>query len=220
MSDTMSFLTGAAFAGVAVLFMIKGGGNINATNLPSAQPLPISPNNPYETPYNPYVTAPPTPITTSPPLNSPNYQQQQLELVQIRPMIEQQRSEIEQLKVQMQNQQLLIDSLTSQVDGKILPSWENPESTIANPEQPEIQQQDNKLVSGIIWALGGIAITMSGGVVVLGALALLLRQQRPPRTTYVVQNPYNSLPPSVSPRRRSEFVQPQYEDRRIDQMDY
>ncbi|NEO97333.1 MAG: hypothetical protein F6K58_01165 [Symploca sp. SIO2E9] len=219
MSDTMSFLTGAAFAGVAVLFMIKGGDNLSATNLPSTQPLPVSPNNPYETPYNPYLTPPPTSTTASPNLNSPNYQQQ-LELAQIQPMLEQQRTEIEQLKVQMQNQQLLIDSLTSQVDAKSLPSWENPESAIANSAQPEVQQQDNKLVSGIIWALGGIAITMSGGVVVLGALALLLRQQRPPRTTYVVQNPYNSLPPSVSPRRRSEFVQPQYEDRRIDQMDY
>ncbi|NET52728.1 MAG: hypothetical protein F6K09_29845, partial [Merismopedia sp. SIO2A8] len=166
----------------------------------------------------------PTSTTASPTFTPPNYQQQ-LELAQIQPMLEQQRTEIEQLKVQMQNQQLLIDSLTSQVDNKSLPSWENPESAIANSgiassAQPEIQQQENKLVSGIIWALGGIAITMSGGVVVLGALALLLRQQRPPRTTYVVQNPYNSLPPSVSPRRRSEFVQPQYDDRRIDQMDY
>jgi hypothetical protein len=35
MSDGMAFLTGAAFAGVAVLFMLKGGTNIGATNIPS-----------------------------------------------------------------------------------------------------------------------------------------------------------------------------------------
>jgi hypothetical protein len=51
------------------------------------------------------------------------------------------------------------------------------------------------MLSGIVWALGGMAITISGGVVVVGALSLLSRQQRPGRTTYVVQQPYNALPP-------------------------
>ncbi|MGQ4648908.1 hypothetical protein [Lyngbya aestuarii] len=221
MSDSMAFLTGAAFAGVAVLFMIKGGGNLSATNLPPSPQLPISPNSTYD-PYNSYLTNPQTPTPASPGSNPYNLEQQRLDTEQLRAMLEQQRNETEKLKFLVQNQQQVIDKLTVRPsDPNTLSPWDQTAPATASVPQPEVEQPDNPLLSGIVWALGGMAITMSGGVVVVGALALFARQQRPPRTTYVVQQPpYNALPPVVPTRRRSEFVHPQYEDRRYEQLDY
>jgi len=209
MSDGMAFLTGAAFAGVAVLFMLKGGPNIGATNLTAPQALPISPPNPY-------VTA--TPIPTAPVGNSAlsnNYDQQRFDTERLRAMLEQQRTETEQLKAQLQNQQLLIEKLSGQNDPN--------NGLFARPKPaPAVtpQQQDNPMLPGLVWALGGMAITVSGGVVVVGALSILSRQQRPPRTTYVVQQPYTALPHTLQPRRRAEVISPQIEERRVDYVEY
>ena len=212
MSDGMAFLTGAAFAGVAVLFLFKGGPNIGAANIPSTQPLPISPTNPY-------LTTPGTPTPASPGLNQygqyGNYEQQRLDAERMRAMFEQQRAETEQLKAQLQNQQALIEQLSKQTDpNNSLFARSKAASAVASG------QQDNPMLSGIVWALGGMAITISGGVVVVGALSILSRQQRPPRTTYVVQQPYTALPPTLHPRRRADVMPPQIEERRIDYVEY
>lgn len=98
MSDGMAFLTGAAFAGVAVLFLLKGGDNLGATSLAPAPSLPISPTNPYD----PYMTAPPTPTPTSPDSRLFDFEQQRLDTERLRAILEQQRTETEQLKAQVQ----------------------------------------------------------------------------------------------------------------------
>jgi hypothetical protein len=214
MSDGMAFLTGAAFAGVAALFMLKGGTNLGATNLPPTQPLQISPPNP----TNPYMTTSPMATPASPGSAFANVEQQRLDSERMRAMFEQQRIETEQLKAQLQNQQLIIEKLTTQTDPAVRSTWSKPAPTVA-PTQPQ-QQQDNPMLSGIVWALGGMAITVSGGVVVVGALAVLSRQQRPGRTTYVVQQPYNALPHTLQPRRRAEVIHPQMDDRRVDYVEY
>src|ERR671933_655354 len=104
MSDGMAFLTGAAFAGVAVLFMLKGGTNIGATSIPSTQPLPFSQTNPY------LVTPPsPNPTLASPGSTAYTTEQQRIEADRLRVMLDQQRTETEQLKAQLQNQQMLIE---------------------------------------------------------------------------------------------------------------
>lgn len=215
MSDGMAFLTGAAFAGVAVLFMLKGGDSITANSLPSVGQLPTVQTNPAN-PYDPYM-ATPSVTPTSP--NSSLYaaEQQRLDAERLRAMLEQQRTETEQLKAQLQNQQMLIEKLTTQTDPNARPAWSRPASATTTP-QPT--QQENSMVSGIVWALGGMAITISGGIVVVGALAVLSRQQRPGRTTYVVQQPYNALPHTLQPRRRSEVMPAQIEDRRVDYVEY
>ncbi len=216
MSDGMAFLTGAAFAGVAALFMLKGGGNLGATNITAPQPLPISPTNP----VNPYATASPMPTAGIPGSTAYGTEQQRLDAERLRAMFEQQRTETEQLKAQLQNQQLLIERLTAQNDqnqnSSLFAARNKPPATavVAN------QQQDNPMLSGIVWALGGMAITVSGGVVVLGALSVLSRQQRPPRTTYVVQQPYPALPHTLQARRRAEVVPPQMDDRQVDYVEY
>lgn len=228
MSDGMAFLTGAAFAGVAVLFMLKGGGNIGAAITPSPQPLPYSQTNPVNpinptsptNPYNPYGTTPPTPYPAASPGSAfyNNYEQQRLDSERLKVILDQQRTETEQLKAQLQNQQLIIEKLSTQNDpNNSLFTRSKPASAVAAQQQ---QQQDNPLFSGIVWALGGVAVTISGGVVVIGALSVLSRQQRPPRTTYVVQQPYNALPHTLQPRRRTEVMPPQLDDRRVDYVEY
>lgn len=216
MSDGMAFLTGAAFAGVAVLFMIKGGPNIGAANIPSPQSLPFSQTNPYMMP-----TPLPTAAIASPGLPAYGTDQQRIDADRLKIILDQQRNETEQLKAQLQNQQMIIERLTSQNDPN------NPNSSLFARTKPPVQavaaqEQDNPLLSGLVWALGGMAITVSGGVVVVGALSVLSRQQRSGRTTYVVQQPpnYTALPATLHPRRRTEVMPPQLDERRVDYVEY
>jgi hypothetical protein len=220
MSDGMAFLTGAAFAGVAVLFMIKGGTNIGAANIPSPAQLPIAPTI---APNNPYMTTPTMPNpTVSPGAAMYNNDQQRLDAERFRAMFEQQRMETEQLKAQLQNQQKIIDHLSTKNDPNNSPFIRSAPTTPA-AAAPVAQQQDNPMLSGLVWALGGMAITISGGVVVVGALSVLSKQQRSGgRTTYVVQQPYNALPPTVHTRRRTAEVipPPHLDERRVDYVEY
>lgn len=220
MSDGMAFLTGAAFAGVAVLFMLKGGDGLGVANLAPPQPAQISPTNPYNNPYNPYGMNQPTLTPATPGLAPNEFEQQQVTMDRLRAMLEQQRTETEQLKAQLQQQQLIIDNLTGQTNGTPLPARIEP-APPPTPNQQQVQQQENSILSGLVWGLGGMAVTISGGVVVIGVLAVLSRQQqRPPRTTYVVPNPYNALPYSTPTRRRAEVIPPHLDDRQVDYIEY
>jgi hypothetical protein len=212
MSDGMAFLTGAAFAGVAVLFLMRGGAgaNIGATVPPVAQLPPVSPT-PFTTPFM-NGTQPQAMPTVSPgsALYSPDQQRLMMQL-------EQQRTEIEQLRQQLQSQQSFMQRMTAQneTNGNSLFA-----QTKAQPRQTQVEQQDNPMLSGLVWALGGMAVTISGGVVVIGALSVLSRQQRPPRTTYVVQHPYTAaLPPTIQSRRR-EYMPPPVMERQVEHIDY
>lgn len=215
MSDGMAFLTGAAFAGVAVLFMMKGGANLGATNLPPGQLPQVSPPNP-TSPYNPYGTTPQALPTASP--YSALTNGQQLDNERLRAMLEQQRAETEQLKAQLQSQQMIIQKLTTQNEAEANNLFAQAQPS---PGAAQAQQEDNQMLSGLVWALGGMAITISGGVVVVGALSVLSRQQRPGgRTTYVVQHPYTALPPTIQARRRTEYMPPQVVERQVEHVDY
>ncbi|MEQ8959955.1 MAG: hypothetical protein RLP02_18850, partial [Coleofasciculus sp. C2-GNP5-27] len=110
----MAFLTGAAFAGVAVLFMMKGGDSLGITNAPPSQTAQLPQSNPYN-PYNPaYGQNPQMPVQTTPGFPGNDLEQQQVTVERLRAMLEQQRAETEQLKAQVQNQQALIDNLMGQ----------------------------------------------------------------------------------------------------------
>lgn len=215
MSEGMSFLTGAAVAGVALLFMLKGGDNPIATSQPSIPPLPLTQTNP----YSPYGTLQPMPTPTIG--ATPGYfDQQRMDNERLRSLLEQQRTETEQLKVQLQSQQMLIEKLTAQTDPNVRTNtWSRPLQP--TPLAPQ-QQQENSILSGVVWALGGMAVTISGGLVVVGVLAVLARQQqRPTRTTYVVPQPYQALPPYSSySRRRGDGLPPQVHERQVDYVEY
>ncbi|NEP60647.1 MAG: hypothetical protein F6K31_27225 [Symploca sp. SIO2G7] len=219
MSDSMAFLTGAALAGVAALFVLKGGDNTGAMQLPTARSLPIpqTNTNPYDA-SNPYLTTPPLQTPASPGSDAFG-QQRLLNPEQVTAVLERQTNEIEQLKAQLQNQQLLIDNLTAQADINNFSSPIGTTSAVA-PTLEQTQEKDNSILPGLVWGLGGMAVTVSGGIVVISALALLSKQQRPPRTTYVVQNPYTALPPSTVPRRRPEFIPTHLDSRQVEHLDY
>ncbi|MEQ9553783.1 MAG: hypothetical protein RIM23_29690 [Coleofasciculus sp. G3-WIS-01] len=226
MSDGMAFLTGAAFAGVALLFMMKGGDSLGITNAPPSQTAQLPQSNPYN-PYNPtYGQNPQMPTQTTPGFAGNDFEQQQVTVERMRAMLEQQRAETEQLKAQVQNQQALIDNLLGQNNPN---NPNNPNSFIpprieaAPPVTPLAQSEpDNSIISGLVWGLGGMAVTISGGVVVVGLLAVLSRQQQPrqSRTTYVVPHPYNALPYAPSARRRTEVIPPPLDDRQVDYVEY
>lgn len=223
MSDGMAFLTGAAFAGVAVLFMMKGGDSLGITNAPPSQTAQLPQSNPYN-PYNPaYGQNPQMPVQTTPGFAGNDFEQQQVTVERLKGMLEQQRAETEQLKAQVQNQQALIDNIMGQNNPNNPNSFIPPRIEAAPPVTPVQQsEQDNSIISGLVWGLGGMAVTISGGVVVVGLLAVLSRQQqpRPPRTTYVVPHPYNALPYAPSARRRTEVIPPPLDDRQVDYVEY
>lgn len=212
MSDGMAFLTGAAFAGVAVLFLMRGGAGANlGVTAPPVTQFPPTSQVPVATPFM-NGTQPQAMPTVSP--GSALYSPDQQRLVM---QLEQQRTEIEQLRQQLQNQQSFMQRMTVQneTNANSLFAQTKPQS-----EPTQLGQQDNPMLSGLVWALGGMAVTISGGVVVIGALSVLSRQQRPPRTTYVVQHPYSAaLPPTIQTRRR-EYMPPPVMERQVEHIDY
>lgn len=209
MSDGMAFLTGGAVAGVAVLFMMRGGSGLGIVGLPANQPPQISPTNPYA--QYPYSNNLPSPTPTAP--GFPGNESGQVTMDSLRVMLDKQRAETEQLKAQVQKQQTIIENLTGQTDGSL-------PAQIAAAPPPNANQQQNSIISGLVWGLGGMAVTISGGVVVVGLLAVLSKQQRPARTTVVMPHPYNNMTHSLPPRRRAEVMPPDMEDRQIDYVEY
>lgn len=128
--------------------------------------------------------------------------------------IEQQRNETEQLKAQLQNQQVVIDALTGQAKGTQVSSQVNSMSELAKVQQPAT----SSTYSGLLWALGGMMITVSG-LFLAGVFVLLSQQPRSARTVQVI-HPINSYHPPLSSRRRSEFLPPRLAGRQADTVEY
>lgn len=208
MSDnSMAFLAGGAFAGIAVLLLLKGGVNPSQANLqPAVQQSPLAVQS----------SAPlPPGMLPGAPYGSAYAEQQRLMEERLRNQFEQQRAEIEQLKSQLRNQQMVIDA--SQTGPNNLPPHLKQVSPVmaTTAEQPT-----NQILTGLLWALGGAAATLCGGLFVVGALALLSQQQRGRRTVQVV-HPINTYSPTLHSRRRSEFLPPKIvESRRVEEIEF
>ncbi|NDJ17323.1 SNF7 family protein [Myxacorys almedinensis] len=209
MSDTTSFLGGAAIAGLAAIVLLRGGVSANSPSLPSSQPL---------APVQPYSTIPPYPVSPGmyPPgaMGSPvpDYEKQRLETDQLRSQVEQQRTQIDQLKAQAQSQQAFIDTLTAQNKtngGSALPARATPTPTL-NPEP------SNPVINGLMWALGGMILTFGGGIALVSIFVLFARQQRPSRTIEVFHEDY---PTYLTARRRSQALPTRRTIRRVEAED-
>lgn len=210
MSDnSMAFLAGGAFAGIAVLLLLKGGVNPSQANFqPAVQQSPLA--------VQPTATLPPSLLPASPPGNYT--EQQRLLEERLKTQLEQQRAETEQLKAQLRNQQMVIDAMNSQTQANSL----NPHVKAATQILPAAEQQSqNPMFTGILWAAGGAAVTLVGGAFVLGALALLSQQQRGRRTVQVIHPINTGYSPTLHTRRRSEFLPPRIvESRRVEEVEY
>lgn len=213
----MAFLGGVAFAGIVVFVLLRTGAapgqpNLSAYPLVQTPPTPPNPSSMTTVPLPPPTVASPASPTAPDP--APYYGWQQLEAQRLRDQLEQQRNETEQLKAQLKNQQLIIDTLSAQARANTLSP--NPGQAVA----PAQQQSMNPLFTGIVWALGGMVVTLIGGIILIGAFALFSLQQRPPRTVQVI-HPIPTPQPPMQPRYRSEFLPPRLvEGRRTDTIDY
>ncbi|MGG6266383.1 hypothetical protein ACQ4M3_08455 [Leptolyngbya sp. AN03gr2] len=195
MSETTSFLGGAALAGLAAVILLRGGvGSTNTPMLSPAQPLPN---------YG-YSVQPGVPVPTAPPTTTGiDTDKQRAETEQLRALVEQQRIQTEQLKTQLQSQQALIETLNAQN-----------KAALANPQKPANSSiENNPVFSNLLWMLGGVILTFGGGIALVGMFVLFAKQQRPSRTIEVVHDEY---PGYLSNRRRTQVLPARRSIRRVE----
>jgi hypothetical protein len=152
--------------------------------------------------------------------------QQRLENERLTMQLQQERMKSEQLTSQLQNQQYLLDSMNSQGRTNSLnPQQVNPTTPVPGvpgaPGAPGTFQQSATnpwWTSGIVWAVGGAALTIGGGIVVAGVFALFSGPQRNGRTVQVI-HPINDSYPLV-PMRRAQVLPPRIETRRAEPTEY
>jgi hypothetical protein len=228
-SDTTSFLGGAALAGLAALIVLRGG--VNFGSVTPGQSSTLLPMPPMAIPGmgtgTTGTTMPgmpstgmtgltlPTPgpiVATAPTSNGEKTYEdakQRIELDQIKSQLEQQQSQI-------RSQQALIDALTAQTRTAGL----NPANAVVPAMVPQMQNSqlqnghDASFVSGLPWALGGVLLTFGGGIAVVGMFSMLSRQNgRPNRTVEYIHDDYPAYLPQ---RRRVQSLPPRRTVRRVD----
>jgi hypothetical protein len=207
MSDTTAFVGGAVCAGLVVLFLMKGG-TAGTTVMPAVQPLP-APS------IMPTVIVPSSPTLDS---VNPYSLEQQKTNDKLNALLENQRDEAEKLKAQIRNQQAVIDGLNLQV--KASASTMQMQQSYAPARAVTNEQATNQLLTGMLWMLGGVTMTITGGAVMVGLLALMSRQQQRTSRTVEVMPPYPANP-YLSQRYYTEYLPPlrRVEGKRVNPME-
>ncbi|MEB3182066.1 MAG: heterocyst differentiation related protein [Nostocaceae cyanobacterium] len=214
MSESMAFIGGVAIAGLAALVMFKGGGNPLQANvaIPPQMPVQNMQQNPWMQ-QNPQMQPGLTTATAS----NCGVESQRLTMERDRLQMEN-----EQLKAQVQNQQFVIDSQNAQLKTNAT-TPPLPNSTTPGAQTSFLTASSTNTPwwsSGIVWAVGGAALTIGGGIVVAGVFALFSgNSQRDRRTIQVMQPPSDTTYPLV-PMRRAEYLPPRADSRRTEQYDY
>ena len=215
MSESMAFIGGVAVAGLAALLLLKGAGGNPVQNFSSASPQAQQP-----------VVAPPA----IPPAMQYSYPPQYPPSSSGSFANEQMRSDMERMKLQMENMQREKDQLRNRNEQLQTQIHSNYQAQLKNLNPQNIQNTPQQAVlppatenpwwsSGILWAVGGMALTVGGGVVVAGVSALFSQKPRSTRTVQVI-HPYNSPNPTLAPVRRAEFLPPRPEQRRAEVPEY
>jgi len=210
MSESMAFIGGVAVAGLAALVLLKGAGgsslqpNYTVTSqLPTtvvAPPAMMPPTATY--PGQPYPN--PMPV-------SPNTEE--------RVQMERVRLENEGLKNENNNLKTQVQQLQSQLQQVYNYQVQLNQQQNQNAAQLQQQSENRWWSSPVVWAVGGITLTIGGGIVVAGVLALFSPKDRPTRTVQVI-HPYNGPTPPLAPVRRTEFLPPRSEVRRVEAPEY
>ncbi|OUL26415.1 heterocyst differentiation related protein [Nostoc sp. T09] len=206
MSESMAFIGGVAVAGLAALVLLKGAGNSLQPNfavtpqMPAVvQPQMMPPQYPYGQPLYPN-NQPPT---------APN-SERLADIESVKSELARLKSDNEQLRTQNQQLQWQFQSYNQQQQQ--LFAQQNNQKTPLQPQTPWWS-------SPIVWAVGGMTLTIGGGVVVAGVLALFSPKQRPSRTVQVI-HPYQGPTQPLVPVRRTEFLPPRMEARRVEAPEY
>lgn len=203
MSEGMAFIGGVAVAGLAALVLVKGTANpIQQPNFPVAPQMPAtvmaSPGMP-PSGYYPYIN--PQPV-------APN-SDQRLELESLKAQMERLKSDNEQLRTQ--NQQLQWQLLTQQQQNQLFAQQTN--------QKAALQPENHWWSSPVLWLVGGVTLTVGGGVVVAGLLALFSPRQRTTRTVKLI-HPYHGATPPLITARHAKFLPPRSETRRMETAEY
>lgn len=209
MSESMAFIGGVAVAGLAALLLLKGTGNSLQPNisLPSQISSAVAPQ-PVVPPQYPYGQ----PVYPNPPAPSGPTTEDRVAMERLKMENEAFKKENDQLKTQIQQMQFQYQAQINAINAQVQNGQNLPPAKPASL-QPE---QAPWWSSPIAWAVGGMTLTIGGGVVVAGVLALFgPKQQRPTRTVQVI-HPYNGSTPPLAPVRRTEFLPPRTVVRRAD----
>ncbi len=218
MSETVSFLGGAAIAGLAALFLLKGGGLSSPPQIPSlTQPLTA----PVSLPAAPPASAP---ATSTPAINPDRGDALKNEIDSFKVQAERQKLEIDQLKYANQQLQGQVQILATQAKAGAavaqVDAAGNPVGARTIAAHPADQ---NPMLTGMIWATGGIVVCLTGGGMLVLMVSALSRQQ--PRRTrdQGIIYPIDPYPPRMPYRRR--YLLPADEQspipmRRVRQIDY
>ncbi|MBD2571133.1 MULTISPECIES: heterocyst differentiation related protein [Nostocaceae] len=213
MSESMAFIGGVAVAGLAALLLLKGTNTPIQSNFAAAPQMPttfVAPQlmqQPVQ--YPPYGQ----PVYPNQQPVAPN-SDQRLEMEKLNMQMEKLKSDNQQLVLQNQQLQLQAQNLTQK-------QWESAQQFNQQKVAALPPEQNPWWSSPIVWAVGGATLTIGGGVVVAGVLALFSpKQHRPTRTVQVI-HPYNGPTPPLATVRRAEFLpSTRTEARRMETAEY
>jgi hypothetical protein len=218
MSESMAFIGGVAVAGLAALVLLKGTNTPLQPNFavapqmpgvvaPGMQPQMYSPYGPYGQPMYPNPNQPPTATSTD--------QRLEMEKLNTQMQLERLKNDNEQLKLQNQQLQGQVQNFNTQQQWQQAQQLNQQKAAAFQP-----QQNPSWWSSPMLWAVGGATLTIGGGVVVAGVLALFSPRQRPARTVQVI-HPYQGNTPPLVPVRRAEFLPAsRMEARRVETPEY
>jgi hypothetical protein len=217
MSESMAFIGGVAVAGLAALLLLKGTNTPIQSNfaVPAQMPNIMQPQ-PVQQPV-PYTGNLGQTVTPNQPQPGPSTEQR-IELEKMKMQLEQFKNTNDQLRLQNQQLQNQVQTLTQQQWAWAQQAQNNRIAT-ATPLQPLQAVQNPWWSSPIVWAVGGMTLTIGGGIVVAGVLSLFSPKQRHTRTVQVI--PYSGNTPPLVPVRRAEYLPPRVETaRRMEAPEY
>jgi hypothetical protein len=211
MSESMAFIGGVAVAGLAAIVLLKGTGTplqpnfaVGQQQMPLVQQPVMLPQQQYPQQYG-QVAPNVLPQDPNGELRI-NAERQRMQMEVLQRENEQLKNQNQQFQqFQLQQQQLQLNPANSN-------------SRTAQP--PQLASAETPWWSSpIVWAVGGMTLTIGGGVVVAGVLALFSSKERPSRTVQVI-HPYHGPTPPLGPVRRAEFLPPRTETRRVQAPEY
>ncbi|NMG07163.1 heterocyst differentiation related protein [Brasilonema sp. UFV-L1] len=208
MSESMAFIGGVAVAGLAALLLLKGTGGNPLPNYTVGSQLPATVVAP-STVMPPTATYPGQPYPNPAPVN-PNNEEMRVQMERLKMENEGLKNENNGLKNQAQQLQ---SQLQQVYNYQVQLNQQN-----QNAAQLQQQSQNRWWSSPIVWAVGGMTLTVGGGVVVAGVLSLFSPKERSTRTVQVI-HPYNGSTPPLAPIRRPEFL-PSRTERRVETPEY
>ncbi len=211
MSESMAFVGGVAVAGLAALLLLKGTGNSLQPNIVSPQmPTVVAPQPVVQSGQYPYGQ---TGYSNAPVPTGPSTEDR-VAMERLKMENEAVKKENDQLKTQIQQMQFQYQTQLNAINAQNNQNQQQQKlPTVQSPEQTPWWS------SPITWAVGGMTLTIGGGIVVAGVLSLFSPKQRPTRTVQVI-HPYTGSTAPLAPVRRSEFLPPRTEVRRVETPEY